>query len=333
MKLSFVIPAHNEEAYIDKCLASIREEIKKHHYEVEVIVVNNASTDDTKAVVSLFPDVLVVDEHQKGLTRARHAGFLASSGDLIANIDADTILPEGWLPKVMDEFSKDPDLIALSGPFIYYDLSDNINLWVRGFYLVGFMSYLINRFVFRFGSMLQGGNFVITRQALEKIGGYNLEFDFWGEDTEIAQRLHKIGKIKFTFKLPIYASGRRLKGEGIAKMAIRYATNYLWTTFFKKPLSKTWSDIRLSEPERHISEARTAFQKGMFKRAAVSFTLMGVTVFSISLYVFAIFTQNTGNSQALMANIKQQIAININLRTLKSEFPRINAFIKELQLK
>ncbi len=244
MKLSFVIPAYNEENYIGKCLESISRETKGKNYDVEVIVVNNASVDKTKEVASSFGGVIVVDEMKKGLVSARKAGFHAATGDLIANIDSDTILTPGWIDKVMREFSRNGKLVGLSGPFIYYDLSPSVNFWVRIWYAFGFVSYIFNRYVFKISSMLQGGNFVIKKDAFEQVGGYNNSFDFWGEDTDVARRLHKVGEVKFTFKLPIYASGRRLQAEGIFSSAVKYTVNYVWTLFFKKPFNKTFTDIR-----------------------------------------------------------------------------------------
>ncbi len=252
MKLSFVIPAYNEEDLIGKCLDSILKQAADRPEEIEIIVVNNASTDRTREIVMSFSGVQVVDEPKKGLVNARHAGFLASSGDLIANIDADTILTPGWIDKVLKAFSDNPNLVALSGPQIFYDLSRAFNLWVRLFYGVGFASYLMNRFVFRVGSMLQGGNFVVKQSALQKIGGYNPKFDFWGEDSDLARRLHPIGDVKFTFDLPIYASGRRIAAEGKITTAWRYGINYFWTIFFKKPFTKTYLDVRLKNKEKQI---------------------------------------------------------------------------------
>jgi glycosyltransferase involved in cell wall biosynthesis len=95
MKISFVIPAHNEEAYVGKCLDSIFRELKKAPVDAEVIVVDNASTDGTREVAQKYPGVKVISEPIKGLTRARRAGFLAATGDLIANVDADTMLTPG----------------------------------------------------------------------------------------------------------------------------------------------------------------------------------------------------------------------------------------------
>lgn len=245
MKLSVVIPAYNEEQYIGECLNSILHEITGKNYDLEIIAVNNASTDRTREIIASYPEVKLVDEPDKGLVKARRAGYLASSGEIIANIDADTRMTAGWFDKVFEEFAKDEKLAGLSGPFIYYDLSEEINFGVRLYYYIGFITYLFNRYVFKISSMLQGGNFVVRRTALEQVGGFNSEFDFWGEDTDLARRLIKAGGVKFTFDLPIYASGRRLEKDGIAKTGWRYILNYFSTIFFKKPYDTVKNDFKI----------------------------------------------------------------------------------------
>jgi GT2 family glycosyltransferase len=92
--------------------------------------------------------------------------------------------------------------------------------------------------------MVQGGNFVLRRDALEKIGGFNTAIAFYGEDTDIARRLNAVGKVKFTFDLKMFSSARRLKQEGMLTIAARYTMNYLWTTFRKKPFTEDYIDIR-----------------------------------------------------------------------------------------
>lgn len=244
MKLSFSIPAYNEENYIGDCLRSIGKEMEGDRYDVEVIVVNNASTDKTAEVAKSFSFVRVVDEPKKSLLYARQAGFLASSGDLIANIDADTRLSRGWIKRVFKEFSKNDKLVALSGPYIYYDLSWITNAMVYIYYFIGYIFHLINHYILGIGAMLQGGNFILRRSALEKINGFNLDIDFYGEDTDIARRIQKVGRVKFTFRLPMYTSGRRLKEEGLITSALRYGINHFSTIFLKKPVTKKYSDIR-----------------------------------------------------------------------------------------
>jgi glycosyltransferase involved in cell wall biosynthesis len=249
MRLSFVVPAYNEQEYLGDCLESILKQIPRDEKGgpaggVEIIVVNNASTDGTRDVALRYAGVRVVDEPRKGLTAARQAGFAASSGTLIANVDSDSRLTPGWVATVLAEFEARPGLAALSGPLVYYDLSPRERMLVQVFYLTAFATYVMNRYVLRVGSMVQGGNFVTSRKALEAIGGFNLAITFYGEDTDIARRLNEVGEVRFTFGLKMFSSARRLKGEGMLRMAGRYAVNYFWTTFLKRPYSETHIDIR-----------------------------------------------------------------------------------------
>ena len=244
MRLSFVVPAYNEEAYLPACLESVLAQTRELGDAVEIIVVNNASSDRTREIALGYSGVRVVDEPRKGLTFARQAGFAASTGELIANVDSDSRLTEGWVAKVLAEFAAEPKLVALSGPFIYYDMSPSQRVSVRVFYAIAYLVYALNRYVLRAGSMVQGGNFVLLRAALEKIGGFNTAIAFYGEDTDIARRMNQVGEVKFTFELKMFSSARRLKKEGTLRIALRYSINYFWTIFGKTPYTKEYTDIR-----------------------------------------------------------------------------------------
>ena len=228
MKISFIIPAYNEEKYIQRCPESIIRETRKNSCEAEIIVVNNASTDSTKIIASGYPEVRVVDEPRKGIFYARQAGFMASSGDLIAQIDADSLLTETWINQVLDVFKNSSDIVALSGPVRFYDLSSLTNFWVNVFYAIGWLWCLINRYLFNAHIALQGSNSIIKREALARVGGYSNRPEFYGEETDLAKKLGKVGKIKVFWGLLVLTSGRRLKGEGVLRTGWRYAINHLW---------------------------------------------------------------------------------------------------------
>lgn len=286
MKLSFVIPAYNEELYLGKCLDSITRELEGGNYDAEIIVVDNASADRTKEVAAKYPGVKVVSEPRKGLVWTRRAGFLAATGDLIANVDADTMLTSGWIQKVLREFSQNPKLVALSGPFIYYDLPQKVTFFVKFFYYAAFVTYLLNRFIFNLSSMLQGGNIIVRRSALISIGGYNTDINFYGEDTDLARRLHKVGPVKFTFRLPIYSSGRRLAKEGTLSTALRYGLNYFWIIFFKKPFSDTSIDVR---PEHENGKLKYR-PSNRAKEWTIAATVVMVFIGIFSGFVFLAYT-------------------------------------------
>ena len=250
--VSFVVPAYNEEALIGSCLAAITEEISRTGCQAEIIVVDNGSSDGTRQIALAIAGVKVIDEPERGLVQARRAGCVAAEGEYIANIDADTVLAEGWLQTALAAFAHSPDLVALRGPYTHYDLPTPARLVAAGFYRGVYIAHLLSRVVAGAGSVMQGGNFIVSRSALERAGGFNPDFRFYGEDAELARRLAKIGEVKFTFALQAFSSGRRLAGEGLFRVLFRYTANYLWTHLFKRPFSADWLDFR------HVAGVTTA---------------------------------------------------------------------------
>jgi cellulose synthase/poly-beta-1,6-N-acetylglucosamine synthase-like glycosyltransferase len=244
MKLAFVIPAYNEEALIGKCVESVLAEVKRSGRDCDVVVVNNNSTDRTAEIAGSFAGARVVDEKQKGLVSARDGGFRATTADLVANIDGDTIVPPGWIDTVFSEFEADPRLVCLSGPYVYYDLNRWQRLLVGSFYGLTTLIYWLNRYVLRVGSVVQGGNFVLKRDAWIKAGGFNREIKFYGEDTDVAVRLSKVGNVKFTHRLKMMTSGRRLAEEGVFRTGLTYTLNFFWVTFAGKPATHEHTDVR-----------------------------------------------------------------------------------------
>ena len=236
MKISLVVPAYNEEKYIGVCLESV---VKNGGELYEIVVVNNASTDRTAEVAARFGRVRVVAESEKSVNKARQKGVRESSGDIIAFIDADTKMPEDWVKKIIKDFEINEKLVCLSGPYIFYDVSPLAKVFVWLYWKVlARLAYLFT------GYMAVGGNLIIRREALEKIGGFDMSISFYGDDTDTAKRLHKVGKVKFNQKFIMYASARRLKGEGFLLTAYRYVINFLSEVFTSKPFTSEYKDIR-----------------------------------------------------------------------------------------
>jgi cellulose synthase/poly-beta-1,6-N-acetylglucosamine synthase-like glycosyltransferase len=238
VKVSVVIPAHNEELYIGDCIAAVLREARRVPFTVEVIVVDNASADATGAVAAEFSGVRVVSEPRKGLSMARHRGYLESSGELIVNLDADTRMPRGYLSTVVREFERDPRMVCFTGPFVYYDLPALPKISSMVFYLFQFLPNIVGQRILRLGAVAQGGNFVVRRSALNRIGVYDTSIEFYGEDTDIATRLSKVGLVRFSFRLPMRTSGRRLRTDGTFKSGYLAAMNIIFVLFYGRPLTR-----------------------------------------------------------------------------------------------
>jgi len=237
MKISLIIPAFNEEKEIGACLKSALKNAPKNL--LEIIVVDNTSTDGTAEIAKkVSPIIRVVKEPNKGLTWARQRGFIKAKGDILAYVDADTRMPESWFKILNESFSKHK-IVCLSGPYYYYDLEEWQRAAIKTAYNATFQpAYKLTK------ALIIGGNFAVKREALVKIEGFDTSIPFYGEDTNLARRLKKVGKILFLKEFYINTSGRRFVEEGFFNIGTRYILNYVWEMVFKKPLNKKYKDVR-----------------------------------------------------------------------------------------
>ncbi len=90
--VSVIVPVYNGARYLRAALQSIFEQ---DYYPIEVIVADDGSTDNTAAIVRLFPDVTYVGLEHKGVASARNAGLERARGEFISFLDADDL----WTPQ------------------------------------------------------------------------------------------------------------------------------------------------------------------------------------------------------------------------------------------
>src|SRR5512133_1459141 len=89
-KVSVIVPCYNGAKYLK---AAIESALNQSHPDVEVVVVNDGSRDDSGAIARAFGDAIVyVEQENRGLSAARNAAIRASSGEFITLLDADDIL-------------------------------------------------------------------------------------------------------------------------------------------------------------------------------------------------------------------------------------------------
>ena len=204
IQFSIIIPAFNEEKYIAKSIKFAQEQ--QGGFDMEIIVVNNASTDKTKQIAESL-GVLVVDEPKKGVGQARKTGTEVARGEYILHIDADTHLPEDYLQQVYKRFQKDSELVCLGGQFYFYDAN---LFWYFVRPVLFHLFYWFSKITLKKDPGPAGNNMVFKKNIYNQTTGFNPKLNY-AEDMDLSKKLHKIGKVKLDMKLRCYVSARRYK--------------------------------------------------------------------------------------------------------------------------
>jgi len=118
-KVSLIIPAYNEEDTISACLKSALEQDYK---PLEIIVVDNNSTDKTKSIIKHLEKrnkvIKYVFEPQRKRGAARNTGLRHSTGGIVALTDADCTLPANWIRKMVEPILKHGEKIVTGNEII-----------------------------------------------------------------------------------------------------------------------------------------------------------------------------------------------------------------------
>ncbi|MDO8600965.1 MAG: glycosyltransferase family 2 protein [bacterium] len=233
MKVSVIIPAYNEGTYITQTLAAVK--AQDFQDDFEILVVDNASTDDTGSRAAAFPGVRVVREEKKGVQHARERGRREARGEILVYLDADTLPPLGWLKNGTTYFKR-PDIVGVSGPLDYYDARPLFRRTSLVFQKIGYrgMHFLVHR-VWRKGAVMVGGNSFIRASAMERINGFNTAIVFYGDDTDTGRRLGSVGRVLYRNDIVVRSSARRFVRMGIMRVLALYLLNFFWVTVFHKP--------------------------------------------------------------------------------------------------
>jgi glycosyltransferase involved in cell wall biosynthesis len=111
--ISVVMPVYNGERYLGEAIASV---IAQEHRPLEVIVVDDGSTDRSSAIALRFgPPVRCIRQENAGAATARTRGAAAAQGEFLAFLDADDLWMPSKLRKQLDAFEADPELDMVFG--------------------------------------------------------------------------------------------------------------------------------------------------------------------------------------------------------------------------
>lgn len=233
--ISIIIPAYNEEKTLAATLESLVKQTAERQFEV--IVVNNASTDQTGEIARSFLnklDLKIIDEPVKGRGVARFSGCRAARGEIFLFTDADTVLPINWVEALVAPLA--PGVVGVTGTSQITDCSRFADLFFKWFQPV--LTKLARLFLGYY--WLAGFNSSVTREAYEAAGGFNVNLNAF-EDTDLGKRVAKIGKVVCVWNCPVVFSGRRFK-KGILRGLLSYLPPFIM--FLLRSRKWELSDIR-----------------------------------------------------------------------------------------
>ncbi len=186
-RVSIILPAGNAASSIEDCLRSL---VAQQTDGVEILVVDDASADDTASLAESMGVRVLRREQNGGPAAARNLGVQHAKGDVLFFVDADVVLHDGAVARVRDCFERNPSLAAVFGS---YDTEPR----ARG--VVSQYRNLLHHFVHQQGkreaSTFWAGCGAIRRSAFLQVGGFDAEaFPRPSiEDIELGYRLRDHG--------------------------------------------------------------------------------------------------------------------------------------------
>lgn len=175
-----VIPAHNEEKYVARCIGSVKSAAKYYGGSVEIIVVCNRCTDST-ADIAKKCGARVITNEDRCIAKVRNAGIFAAKGDVIVTIDCDNRMTKGTFKEIAYLLSTGKYIGGgapirferYSFPLYCNDLLCRASFWITGLYC---------------------GIFWAERSTFQAIGGFVEKKAM--EDVATAKALKAYGKIR-----------------------------------------------------------------------------------------------------------------------------------------
>lgn len=204
-RLAIVVPTHNRAASLHRTLRSVAAQTCAP--TLEILVVNNNSTDDTEKVCAAFaPRVRMIHESRQGLSYARNAGIAAlphfAPDDVIAFIDDDVEATAGWAAALVAAFEAEPSVECVGGRVLATN-PDALPAWLTPEHWgpLALQDHGSLRRIFDRGHPvgLVGANFAFRRRVFDRIGGFSPEVQRVKngigstEDHEFLRRLYAAG--------------------------------------------------------------------------------------------------------------------------------------------
>jgi glycosyltransferase involved in cell wall biosynthesis len=199
--ISFIVPAHNEEAWVGRCVSAIRSGMESLAEPHEIIVVDDASSDATASIARQRGAQVMRVEHRQ-ISATRNAGARQARGDMFFFVDADTLVNAPAIQSALRGIRAG----AVGGGCVPR-FEGWLPWWCRLTFLIGErMCRWLN--VFPSGACL-----FCTRRAFQSVGGFDEKYYAW-EELVFVRALKRQGRFLITAET-VVTSGRKPRAHSM----------------------------------------------------------------------------------------------------------------------
>lgn len=203
IEFSIIIPVHNNIKFTKNCLTKIF--VSLHLTNVEIIIVNNASTDETEEFLEEFKGYVYSINNNENVryAKANNQGAKIAKGKYLIFLNNDTAPETGWLEALEHKFEEDPTIGIQGAKLLYSDrriqhagivwdkLKENFELHYHIYLRKDENDKCVNKS--REFQMVTGALLAIRRELFEEIGGFDEEYEFGHEDLDLCMKVRDKG--------------------------------------------------------------------------------------------------------------------------------------------
>lgn len=193
--LTVIVCTHSRSALLRNCLGSLV--IQDPNYTFTVLIVDNASSDDTQTVsryfCQRFNHFQYLFEPKLGLSQARNTGMLKANSDYVAYLDDDALADPDWVKNIFKFIQTHPGVIAFGGPYSHFSFAQ-----IPDWYPLDTVRYSLgdHEKIIEIGKeWISGSNMIFHRQTLIALNGFSLKLGMkgrspgYGEETDLLYRI------------------------------------------------------------------------------------------------------------------------------------------------
>ncbi|MGW7424764.1 glycosyltransferase [Streptomyces sp. NPDC054813] len=216
--VSVLVPAYNEA----KCIENTVRSLTASEHPIEILVVDDGSTDGTAGIVADLdlPDVRVIRQVNAGKPAALNRGLANARHDIVVMMDGDTVFEPATVRELVQPFG-DPRVGAVAGNAKVGNRDSLIGAWQHIEYVMGFNLDRRMYDVLRCMPTIPGAVGAFRRTALERVGG--MSDDTLAEDTDITMAIHRDG-----WRV-VYAERARAWTEAPESVSQLWSQRYRWS--------------------------------------------------------------------------------------------------------